>query len=168
MLARGTSPLSLIRTGAYRMLPYATLAPCNCRNFFVTRRGGFHIRPCHLTATRNCPCILFPMVRRGRRPRHPVPFHHVNHLIIKYLFPIHKKCMRHFKHMHFFFLLFYFPRQASTKLRKTLWLSATCQRCSGCHCTACTKRYSGKYTASINPSGATAWDRSAGASPLMP
>ena len=167
------------------MLPYA---PCNYYTPSRNRRGGFHIRPCyfpvivHLTAkfvgggVRDAPCpfalqTLFPFLRkhsqrafcRGRcshRPagEHCSPYNHrtfSNNQKGACVNPAHAPFFR-------------YSRQASANARKILWLSAACQRCSGCHCTACTKRYSGRYTASISPSGATACARSAGASALMP
>ncbi len=169
------------------MLPYA---PCNYYNPSRNRRGGFHIRPCyfpviaHLTAksvgggVRDAPCpfalqTLFPFLRkhsqhafcRGRCSHRPAGEHRSPQQS-PYIFQQPKRCMR--QPGPCTFLFFRYSRQASTNARKILWLSAACQRCSGCHCTACTKRYSGRYTASISPSGATACARSAGASALMP
>ena len=167
-----------------------TYAPCNYYNPSRNRRGGFHIRPCyfpviaHLTAkfvgggVRDAPCpfalqTLFPFLRkhpqhafcRGRCSHRPEG-EHCSPLQSPYISQQPKRCMR--QPGPYTFLFFRYSRQASTNARKILWLSAACQRCSGCHCTACTKRYSGRYTASISPSGATACARSAGASALMP
>ena len=167
-----------------------TYAPCNYYNPSRNRRGGFHIRPCyfpvivHLTAKSvgggvpDAPCpfalqTLFPFLRkhsqrafcRGRCSHRPAG-EHCSPLQSPYIFQQPKRCMR--QPGPCTFLFFRYSRQASTNARKILWLSAACQRCSGCHCTACTKRYSGRYTASISPSGATACARSAGASALMP
>ena len=167
-----------------------TYAPCNYYNPSRNRRGGFHIRPCyfpvivHLTAKSvgggvpDAPCpfalqTIFPFLRkypqhafcRGRCSHRPAG-EHCSPLQSPYIFQQPKRCMR--QPGACTFLFFRYSRQDSTTARKILWLSAACQRCSGCHCTACTKRYSGRYTASISPSGATACARSAGASALMP
>ena len=167
-----------------------TYAPRNYYNPSRNRRGGFHIRPCyfpviaHLTAkfvgggARDAPYpfalqTLFPFLRkhsqhafcRGRCSHRPAG-EHCSPLQFQYISQQPKRCMR--QPGPCTFLFFRYSRQASANARKILWLSAACQRCSGCHCTACTKRYSGRYTASISPSGATACARSAGASALMP
>lgn len=56
---------------------------------------------------------------------------------------------------------------ARTKARNSFLLfSSTRKENSGCHWTAHTKRLSGIYAASMNPSGATAMADHAGASPL--
>ena len=167
-----------------------TYAPCNYYNPSRNRRGGFYIRPCyfpvivHLTAKSvgggvpDAPCpfalqTIFPFLRKYPQHTfcrdgclHRPTGEHCLPLQSPYIFQQPKRCMR--QPGPCTFLFFRYSRQASANARKILWLSAACQRCSGCHCTACTKRYSGRYTASISPSGATACARSAGASALMP
>ena len=167
-----------------------TYAPCHYYTPSRNRRGGFHIRPCcfpviaHLTAKfvgaasatprAHLPCkhsslsyvnilntrFVGADARIGPQASTARPYNH------RTFSNNQKRCMR--QPGPCTFLFFRYSRQASTNARKILWLSAACQRCSGCHCTACTKRYSGRYTASISPSGATACARSAGASALMP